>query len=123
MNELEERRNARALNNDLRILSDIVKPYFPSIQADLQPWMHDIPLECPPTMTKAEFETLVVFNRRVAKRQSAWYQKKGQALCGLAQVVRRYEIGLSACARAPKRAAPDDFSNVGERPSKRPRRR
>ncbi|KIY61388.1 hypothetical protein CYLTODRAFT_459900 [Cylindrobasidium torrendii FP15055 ss-10] len=120
---LEERRHARTLNDDLRMLFDIVKPYYPSMEAELQPWMHDIPLECPPTMTKAAFEEVVLFNRRVAERQAAWYEKKGQALCGLVQLVRRHEM-VPADAREATPSAPDVVdSNVRERPTKRPKRR
>ncbi|KIY61387.1 hypothetical protein CYLTODRAFT_459899 [Cylindrobasidium torrendii FP15055 ss-10] len=109
MHELEERRHARALNNDLLIWCLVIKPYFPVMYKDildeLGPWMQDIPLLRPPSMTKADFAQVVVSNCRVAERQSAWEENNGEALRGLVQLVLAFKADMKP--PAPKQSALD----------------
>ncbi|KIY62772.1 hypothetical protein CYLTODRAFT_458713 [Cylindrobasidium torrendii FP15055 ss-10] len=109
MHALEERRHQRALNDDLLIWCLVIKPYFPSMYKDilgeLGPWMQDIPLHRPPTMTKADFDQVVVCNSGVAERQSAWEEDNGEALRGLVQLVLAFKADVNPLA--PKRSALD----------------
>ncbi|KIY62770.1 hypothetical protein CYLTODRAFT_458711 [Cylindrobasidium torrendii FP15055 ss-10] len=117
---LEERRHQRALNDDILLWCLVIKPYFPWMYKDildtLEPWMLDIPLECPPAMTAAEFAKVVAFNNGVAERQSAWEEDSGEALRGLVQLV--LEFNADTNPPAPKRSAPD-CDDEAEPPAKR----
>ncbi|KIY62769.1 hypothetical protein CYLTODRAFT_458710 [Cylindrobasidium torrendii FP15055 ss-10] len=123
MHELEVRRDQSALNNDLRRWCQIIGPYLPTtykdILGELQPWMQEISLECPTDMSQAEFEQVVAFNYRVAKRQKAWQKTRGPALLHLVRLVTDHNALIKT--PAPKRSAPDS-NDEAEPPAKRFRR-